>query len=73
MSFLGNIKKGLMGEESDYEDEYIDDAPQMVNNNSGAGVDADEEADDQVEGNRKKGKVVNINATQGRSGQARAL
>lgn len=63
MSFLGNIKKGLMGEESDYEDEYIDDAPQMVNNNSGAGVDADEEADDQVEGNRKKGKVVNINAT----------
>ena len=63
MSFLGNIKKGLMGEESDYEDEYIDDAPQMVNNNSGVGVDADEEADDQVEGNRKKGKVVNINAT----------
>ena len=63
MSFLGNIKKGLMGEESDYEDEYLDDAPQRVNNNSGVGVDADEEADDQVEGNRKKGKVVNINAT----------
>ena len=63
MSFLGKIKNGLMGEESDYEDGYIDDAPQMVNNNSGVSTDEDEEADDQADGSRKKGKVVNINAT----------
>ena len=74
MSFLGNIKKGLMGEESDYEDEYIDDAPQMVNNNSGVGADADEKADDQAERfedastiadhlNNKRTVVLNLEST----------
>ena len=33
MSLLDSIKKGLMGEGDEYEDQYIDDGPQMVNNN----------------------------------------
>ena len=32
MSFLDSIKKGLFDQEDDYEDQYIDDGPQMVNN-----------------------------------------
>ncbi len=58
MSFVQNIKKGLFGEEDGFEDQYIDDGPQMVNNNSGFGADDDSEGD-------KKGanRVVNINAT----------
>ncbi len=37
MSFMQNLKKGLFGEDDGYDDQYIDDGPQMVNNNSGFG------------------------------------
>ncbi len=63
MSFFDSIKKGLIGEGDEYEDQYIDDAPQMVNNNSGIGLGADDEEEEPAEGAKKKGKVVNINAT----------
>ena len=64
MSFLDSIKKGLFDQEDDYEDQYIDDGPQMVNNNNGVGLGADDEAEEHIEGtNKKNGKVVNINAT----------
>ena len=63
MSLLDSIKKGLMGEGDEYEDQYIDDGPQMVNNNNGLGVGADEEDEEPAEGSPRKNKVVNINAT----------
>ena len=64
MSFLDSIKKGLFDQEDDYEDQYIDDGPQMVNNNNGVGLGADDEAEEHTEAtNKKNGKVVNINAT----------
>ncbi len=63
MSLLDSIKKGLMGEGDEYEDQYIDDGPQMVNNNSGAGIGMDEEPEEPAEGTSKKNKVVNIHAT----------
>ena len=63
MSLLDSIKKGLFDQEDDYEDQYTDDAPQMVNNNNGVGADVDDEAEEPADGSKKKGKVVNINAT----------
>ena len=63
MSLLDSIKKGLFDQEDDYEDQYIDDGPQMVNNNKGIGLGADDENEEPVEGAKKNGKVVNINAT----------
>lgn len=64
MSFMDNLKKGLFGSEDEYDDQYIDDGPQMVNNNNGFGVTMDEEDPDAAEGAVKKnGKVVNIHAT----------
>ncbi len=63
MSLLDSIKKGLMGEGDEYEDQYIDDGPQMVNNNSGVGIWMDEESEEPAEGTSKKNKVVNIHAT----------
>lgn len=63
MSLLDSIKKGLFDQEDDYEDQYIDDGPQMVNNNNGIGLGADDENGEPVEGAKKNGKVVNINAT----------
>ena len=63
MSLLDSIKKGLMGEGDEYEDQYIDDGPQMVNNNSGVGIGMDEETEEPAEGTSKKNKVVNIHAT----------
>ena len=63
MSLLDSIKKGLMGEGDEYEDQYIDDGPQMVNNNSGVGIGMDEETEKPAEGTSKKNKVVNIHAT----------
>ena len=63
MSLLDSLKKGLFDSEDDYEDQYIDDGPQMVNNNSGIGIGLDEEAEEPADGAKKKGKVVNINAT----------
>ena len=63
MSLLDSLKKGLFDQEDDYEDQYIDDGPQMVNNNNGIGIAEDDEAEEPAEGAKKKGKVVNINAT----------
>ena len=66
MSLLDSIKKGLMGEGDEYEDQYIDDGPQMVNNNNsgiGIGIGMDEETEEPAEGTSKKNKVVNIHAT----------
>ena len=64
MSLLDSIKKGLMGEGDEYEDQYNDDGPQMVNNNnSGVGIGMDEETEEPAEGTSKKNKVVNIHAT----------
>lgn len=63
MSFVDSLKKGLFGGEEDYDDQYIDDGPQMVNNNSGLGVGMDDAEEDPAEGTTKKNKVVNIHAT----------
>lgn len=63
MSLLDSLKKGLFDQEDDYEDQYIDDGPQMVNNNNGIGIAEDDEVEEPAEGAKKKGKVVNINAT----------
>ena len=49
MSLLDSIKKGLFDQEDDYEDQYIDDGPQMVNNNNGIGLGADDENEEPVE------------------------
>ena len=62
MSFVDSLKKGLFGGEDDYDDQYIDDGPQMVNNNNGVGLGADDETEEPAEG-AKKNKVVNIHAT----------
>ena len=63
MSFVDSLKKGLFGGEDDYDDQYIDDGPQMVNNNSGLGVGMDDAEEEPVEDAQKKNKVVNIHAT----------
>ena len=53
MSFVDSLKKGLFGGEDDYDDQYIDDGPQMVNNNSGLGVGMDDAEEEPVEGAQK--------------------
>ena len=63
MSFVDSLKKGLFGGEDDYDDQYIDDGPQMVNNNSGLGVGMDDAEEEPVEGAQKKNTVVTIHAT----------
>ena len=63
MSFVDSLKKVLFGSEDEYDDQYIDDGPQMVNNNNGLGIGADDEDEDPAEGTPKKNKVVNIHAT----------
>ena len=63
MSFLDSLKKGLIGTDDDYDDQYIDDAPQMVNNNNGVNMPVDDEDEDAAESASKKNKVVNIHAT----------
>ena len=35
--FHAKYQKGPFGEDDGYDDQYIDDGPQMVNNNSGFG------------------------------------
>ena len=62
MSFVDSLKKGLFGSEDDYDDQYMDDGPQMVNNNSGLGVAGGEEEDESEEGAapKRNGKVVTI-------------
>ena len=54
MSLLDSIKKGLFDQEDDYEDQYIDDGPQMVNNNNGIGLGADDENEEPVEGAKRR-------------------
>ena len=65
MSFVDSLKKGLFGSEDDYDDQYMDDGPQMVNNNNGIGTaGADEEdAPEEAATPKRNGKVVNIHAT----------
>ncbi|MGN0707152.1 MAG: cell division protein SepF [Faecalibacterium sp.] len=63
MSFVDNLKKGLFGSDEDYEDQYIDDGPQMVNNNNNSGAGLDDEDPELPENGRRNGKVVNIHAT----------
>ena len=65
MSFVDSLKKGLFGSEDDYDDQYMDDGPQMVNNNNGIGTTgADEEdAPEEAATPKRNGKVVNIHAT----------
>ena len=62
MSFMQNIKKGLFGEGDGYDDQYIDDGPQMVNNNSGFGS-ADSYDEEGGDSGKSGNRVVNINAT----------
>ena len=62
MSLVDSLKKGLFGSEDDYDDQYMDDGPQMVNNNNGVGIEDDEEGDVDA-APKKNGKVVNIHAT----------
>ncbi len=76
MSFVDSLKKGLFGSEDEYDDQYIDDGPQMVNNNNGLGVGADEEDEEPAEGHPQKeqgGQHPCDHPAQGRSGQAGAL
>ena len=54
MSFVDSLKKGLFGSEDDYDDQYIDDGPQMVNNNSGLGVGMDDAGRSPVEGGPRR-------------------
>ena len=75
MSFVDSLKKGLFGSEDDYDDQYMDDGPQMVNNNNGLGVAGNEEEDEPEEGaapnaERQGGQHPCYHPTQGRSGQA---
>ena len=63
MSFVDSLKKGLFGPEDDYAAQYIDDGPQMVNNNNGIGVGMDDEEEAADETAPKKNNVVNIHAT----------
>ena len=63
MSLVDSLKKGLFGSEDDYDDQYIDDGPQMVNNNNDINVDLDDDADGSEATVKKNGKVVNIHAT----------
>ena len=74
MSFVDSLKKGLFGSEDDYDDQYMDDGPQMVNNNNGLGVAGNEEEDEPEEGAAPKRMARWSTSmrppTQGRSGQA---
>lgn len=58
MSFVDSLKKGLFGSEDDYDDQYMDDGPQMVNNNNGLGVAGNEEEDEPEEGAADRKSVV---------------
>ena len=60
MSFVDSLKKGLFGSEDDYDDQYMDDGPQMVNNNNGIGTTG---AAEEAATPKRNGKVVNIHAT----------
>ena len=62
MSIKQNNKKGLFGEDDAYDDQYIDDGPQMVNNNSGFGS-ADSYDEEGGDSGKSGNRVVNINAT----------
>jgi cell division inhibitor SepF len=57
MSFGEKIKSYFNGDDG-YEDEYIDDAPQMVNNNRNADIGYDDAGEE-----KGSNRVVNIHAT----------
>lgn len=59
MSFINNFKDWITGSDVD-DDGYIDDGPELVNNNSN---NFDEEPAERDSGSSKRNKVVNINAT----------
>ena len=65
MSFVDSLKKGLFGSEDDYDDQYMDDGPQMVNNNNGINAaGADEEASTIADHlNNKRTVVLNLEST----------
>ena len=76
MSLVDSLKKGLFGSEDEYEDQYIDDGPQMVNNNNGVGLGADDETEEPAEGRqeeRQGGQHPRHHPAQGGPGQAGAL
>ena len=76
MSLVDSLKKGLFGSEDEYEDQYIDDGPQMVNNNNGVGLGADDETEEPAEGVPRRTRWSTIHATtqlKGGPGQAGAL
>ncbi|MBQ7859705.1 MAG: cell division protein SepF [Faecalibacterium sp.] len=59
MSFMNNFKDWISG--NDVDDDYIDDGPELVNNNNSIGEEEDEPARESAFS--KRNKVVNINAT----------
>lgn len=61
MSFINNFKDWITGNDVD-DDGYIDDGPELVNNNSNNFVDEDT-ADAGHDSSSKRNRVVNINAT----------
>ena len=61
MSFINNFKDWITGNDVD-DDGYIDDGPELVNNNSNNFVDEDT-ADVGHDSSSKRNRVVNINAT----------
>ena len=75
MSFMQNLKKGLFGEDDGYDDQYIDDGPQMVNNNSGFGSSDsyDEDSGDSSKKRQPGGQHQRHHPAQGGPGQARAV
>ena len=76
MSFMQNIKKGLFGEDDGYDEQYIDDGPQMVNNNSNSfGADSyeDEGSDSTGKSGQPGRQHQRHHPAQGGAGQARAL
>ena len=64
MSILSNFKDWIVGNDVDEgEDTFIDDAPELVNNNSNGFVEEEPAAEPVRETAAKRNKVVNINAT----------
>jgi len=60
MSLMNNFKDWITGNDVD-DDGYIDDGPELVNNNNNSF--GDEESDSHESAFQKRNKVVNINAT----------
>lgn len=63
MSILNNFKDWITGNDVDEGGEYIDDAPELVNNNNAFVEEEPAEPAARDAGAAKRNKVVNINAT----------